>query len=124
MMEIDCAVRLVFQLDGGRQVGHIGVITDSDPEQGIYAELVTLADESGEEQDGFWLSHLDRGHAWEWLRDVTMRVSYLEGGGRGEEGEETGEEAAGELTHFEASILECSLDSFEVKAGFAEAPPD
>ena len=42
MQEMDCACRLVFQLEGGGTIGHIAMVTNIDPERGIYAELLTL----------------------------------------------------------------------------------
>ena len=118
-MELDCAVRLVFQLEGGKQVGHIAVVTDVDAERGLYAELITLPPSEGEE--GFWLSKLDRGHAWDWLRDVPFRISYIDAGE--EEGDDE-ELVDGELVHFEARIIGCMLDKFELQAEFQESPPE
>ena len=70
------AVRLVFQLEDGEQVGHIAFVTDSSKEQGIFCELITLPNAG--EDSSFWLSLHERGLAWDWLRDVRIRVSYLE----------------------------------------------
>ena len=111
--------RLVFQLEGGGSVGHLALVTNSSDERGIFAEVLTLPADASSER-GFWLSRDDRGVAWDWLRDIPMRVSYLEGGEEGADGEMED----GELTHFDATIIATSLDGFELQAAFTEAPPE
>ena len=78
MVAMDSVCRLVFQLGPNKQVGHLGVVTDSNPERGILCELVTLSKAAVDGESQFWLPHSERGLAWDWLRDVRIRVSYLE----------------------------------------------
>ena len=103
----------------GGSVGHLALVTNSSDERGIFAEVLTLPADASSER-GFWLSRDDRGVAWDWLRDIPMRVSYLEGGEEGADGEMED----GELTHFDATIIATSLDGFELQAAFTEAPPE
>ena len=103
MAPLDSVCRLVFQLDGGRQIGHLALVTDSDPEQGIYCELITLLSPDGE---AYWLPHSERGLAWDWLRDVPINVTYAE------------DEEGNNASTFEASVIDCELQNFMLFAAF------
>lgn len=104
---MDSVCRLVFQLGPNKQVGHLGVVTDSNPERGILCELVTLSKAAVDGESQFWLPHSERGLAWDWLRDVRIRVSYLE------------DEDSSEPTIYEASVIDVNVQDFVVRAEFS-----
>jgi len=105
-MRIDSAVRLVFQLADGKQVGHLAVVTESDPERGILCELITTTAEIMGFELQFWLPHSERGLAWDWLRDVRVQIEYLI------------DEGSDEKTGYEATIMDCQLQDFMLLTGF------
>ena len=82
-MHVDSVVRLVFQLDD-KQVGHLAAVTDSDPKRGILCEILTTTTSRSGFALEYWLPHSERGQAWDWLRDVPVRVDYLEDEDTGE----------------------------------------
>ena len=106
MAPLDGACRLVFQLEDGTQIGHVAVVTERDDERGIYAELLTVPG-LGSGDGAYWLSHAERGLAWDWLRDVGLKVSY--------ENEETGL-----LDTYDARVEDTNLETFLVEASFPD----
>ena len=106
-LQLDSVCRLVFQFEGGRQVGHIAVVTDSDPERGIFCEVITISEEQmGGDAASYWLPHIERGMAWDWLRDVPLRISYLE------------DEESDMMSHYEAECIDTGLQDLNVLAAF------
>ena len=116
---LDGACRLVFQLENGQTIGHLAFVTESDPERGIKAELLTVPHE--DDYSAYWLPFSERGMAWDWLRDVRIKVWYIEDAEEDEDGNLLTE---GVRTEYEATIIDCQLEAFLVLCAFDDADPE
>ncbi len=101
------AVRVVFQLENGKNIGHLALVIDEDEDRGIFVEIVTVRG-----MEPMWIPYEGEGVSWDWLTSLSLVVSYLE------------DEESDVLTDYGADIIDCDLDKFMLCVKFHNHEPD